>query len=60
MNVQGVTPGYRQAEINLNPFIITWPVNIQLDHVPRRTEQVGGHLRLVEPPDVPVIDIPGQ
>ena len=52
---------YRQVKINPNPviiIIIIRPVYVQLHRVARRAEQVGGHLRLVESANIPVIDIP--
>ena len=36
------------------------PVNVELDLVARGAEEVGGHLGLLEPGHLPVVDVPGN
>ena len=43
-----------------NIYTVAAPVNVELDLVARGAEQVGGHLGLLEPRHLPVVDVPSN
>ena len=45
---------------HLSISTLSAPVNVELDLVARGAEEVGGHLGLLEPGHLPVVDVPGN